>query len=153
MEKGYIVCVDDESAILSTLSQQLKDAFGATHNIETANSAEEAMEIMDALAENGCSLEMVISDQVMPGMKGDELLARIHTNYPDTIKILLTGQAGFTDVVNAVNKGGLNYFVAKPWDGEALKVKLREFLKSFRETIENQRLIRDLENRIASMET
>lgn len=153
MEKGYIICVDDESAILSTLSQQLKGAFGDTHNIETATSAEEALEIIQAVQGNGETIEMVISDQVMPGMKGDELLANIHRTHPDVIKILLTGQAGFTDVVNAVNKGGLNYFVAKPWDGEVLKQKVKEFLESFRETIENQRLIRELEDRIESLET
>lgn len=148
MNKGYIVCVDDEPAILTTLSQQLKEAFGDSHRIETATSAAEALEIVDSIVEQEGVLEMIISDQVMPHERGDELLSKIHERFPETIKILLTGQAGMNDVVNAVNHGGLNYFVAKPWDGETLKKKLGEFLESFRQTIENQRIIRELEDMV-----
>lgn len=152
VNKGTIVCVDDEEMILDTLRQQLRDAFSETHKIHTATSGDEALEIIRTLEKKGELLEMIICDQVMPGLKGDELLAEIHNTYPDTIKILLTGQAGFSDVISAVNDGGLNYYVAKPWDGEELKKRLIEFIKSFRQTMENQRLIFKLEQRIKELE-
>ncbi len=149
--KGYIICVDDEEAILTTLRQQLKEAFSDSHRIRTSTSAEEALEIIELIHEQGDYVEMVISDQVMPGIKGDEFLARIHELYPAVIKILLTGQASFQDVVNAVNNAHLNYFIAKPWDGEAVKKKLGEFLASFKQTMENERLLRDLETKLQSL--
>lgn len=152
MEKGYIICVDDETAILTTLSQQLKEAFSQSHKIKTAISGEEALELIELIEEKGETVEMVISDQVMPGIKGDELLSKVHERNPEIIKILLTGQAGFSDLVNAVNNAQLNYFVAKPWDGETLKKKLGEFLESFRQTMDNQRLLRNLEEKVKNLQ-
>lgn len=152
MAKGNILCVDDEEMILDTLRQQLKEAFSKTHKIRTALSGEQALEVIEAIEDKGESLEMIICDQVMPGLNGDQLLAIIHKKYPDIVKILLTGQAGFSDVISAVNYGGLNYYVAKPWDGEKLKKKLIEFIKSFQQTMENHRLLKELEDRIIELE-
>ena len=94
MNKGYIVCVDDEISVLETLREQLRQYFDQTHEIEVAASAEEALELIEDIKESGGLVEVIITDQVMPGMKGDQFLETIHRDFPDTIKILLTGQAG-----------------------------------------------------------
>ncbi len=152
MQKGYIVCVDDESSVLETLREQLRDHFGISHEIEVARSAEEALQLIRDIQESGEIIEVIITDQVMPGMKGDEFLEQIQQLLPESIKILLTGQAGLDSAINAINKGGLNRYVEKPWNMERLKEDIQELINKFRQNIENQRLLQNLEFRVAALE-
>lgn len=152
MEKGFIICVDDEPTVVSTLKEQLMVYFGETHEVEIATSGEEAWEIIQEIIKNGGSIEVIITDQVMPGLKGDELLEKVNQILPDTIKILLTGQAGLQDTIDAINKGGLNYFVEKPWDIEDLHKQIERLIKKYKENVENHRLIKKLEQRVKELE-
>lgn len=152
MEKGFIICVDDEPTVVITLKEQLMVYFGETHEIEIATSGEEAWEIIQEIIKNGGSVEVIITDQVMPGLKGDELLEKVNAILPDTIKILLTGQAGLQDTIDAINKGGLNYFVEKPWDIEDLHKQIERLIKKYKENVENHRLIKRLEQRVKELE-
>ena len=61
--------------------------------LPTRQDGEEALEVLDELSEEGIKTIVIISDWLMPGMKGDELLVQIHKRFPNTVKILLTGQA------------------------------------------------------------
>ena len=153
MDKGYFVCVDDESSVVDTLREQLRKYFGETHEIETAVSAEDALELITEIQNSGGSLEVIITDQVMPGMKGDELLEIVHNEHPDCIKILLTGQAGLDDAISAINRGGLNRYVEKPWNMENLKEDIQGLISRYRENIENQRILSILEQRVMELET
>ena len=76
MEKGILLCVDDEIIVLTALKDQLRRAFGNDFVIDVAESAEEALELLDELAEQGHKLLVIVSDWLMPGMKGDEFLAK-----------------------------------------------------------------------------
>ncbi len=151
--KGYIICVDDEKTVLDTLQEQLTGSFSSTHDVLTANSGEEALELLATLTKEGETVDLVITDQVMPKMKGDELLKVIQERYPDTMKILLTGQAGLDATIKAINYGGLNRFVEKPWNKEDLVNDIQALINKFRENLENQRLIARLESRINELET
>ena len=153
MEKGYFVCVDDEISVLETLREQLRENFGHSHEIEVATSAEEATELIREIEGSGGLIEVIITDQVMPGMKGDAFLESIHQDYPDAIKILLTGQAGLDNAIHAINYGGLNRYVEKPWNMETLKRDIEELIVRFRQNIENQRLLNNLESRVANLES
>ncbi|GIX41697.1 MAG: response regulator [Leptospiraceae bacterium] len=153
MEKGFIICVDDEESVVSTLKEQLTKYFGETHEIEIATSGEEALEIIQDILQEGGSIEVVITDQVMPGMKGDELLEKVNQISPDTIKILLTGQAGLQDTIDAINKGGLNYFVEKPWDIKELHTHIERLIQKYKENVENHRLIKQLEAKVKELES
>lgn len=153
MQKGYFVCVDDEPSVLETLREQLREAFGDSHEIEVAASAEEALSLIGEIEESGGVVEVVITDQVMPGMKGDQFLERLQTDHPDTIKILLTGQAGLDNAIHAINRGGLNRYVEKPWNMESLRKDIEELITRFRQNIENQRLLTNLEQRVAQLES
>ena len=86
-DKGrkYIICVDDDRSLLDVLIQQLESAFADSYEIEGAERAVEAIELINELYRNGDNVEMVIADQVMPGMKDDQLLERIHKQYSDII--------------------------------------------------------------------
>jgi two-component system chemotaxis response regulator CheY len=152
MDKGFIICVDDEESVVSTLKEQLAKYFGHTHEIEVATSGNQAWEIIQEIISEGGSVEVVITDQVMPGLKGDELLEKVNQISPDTIKILLTGQAGLQDTIDAINKGGLNYFVEKPWNIEELHVHIERLIQKYKENVENHRLIKQLETRVKELE-
>lgn len=149
--KGYIVCVDDEVGVLETLKEQLSETFSETHEILTAISAEEAQELIDEITSGGEMIELIITDQVMPGIKGDEFLRTIHEKLPDTMKILLTGQAGLDSAIKAINEGGLNRYIEKPWNIESLRKDISALISKFRENLENQYLINNLERRIKEL--
>ena len=72
MTEKYIICVDDEQIILNTLNKQITSKFGNDYTIEIAESGEEALELLEELTNDGEEVVMMISDQIMPGMKGDE---------------------------------------------------------------------------------
>ncbi|MBX7059163.1 MAG: response regulator [Leptospirales bacterium] len=152
MDKGFFVCVDDEVSVLETLREQLREHFGGSHEIEIASSAEEALQLIDDIEKSGGVVEVVITDQVMPGMKGDQFLEQINKTQVDCIKILLTGQAGLDNAIHAINYGGLNRYVEKPWNMDTLRRDIEELIARFRENIENQRLLNSLEQRVAMLE-
>lgn len=144
MRKPVIVCVDDERSVLASLRDQLRHCLGADYQIELAESGDEAFEILDELSQQGSPIPIIISDQLMPGMKGDELLIKVHTLFPETIKIMLTGQANVDDVGNAVNRARLYRYISKPWHDIDLCLTVKEALRSYdldRElTLKNQAL-------------
>lgn len=147
--KPTILCVDDESIVLTSIKEQLKREFGSEYTIEVAESGEDAIEIVEEIAEDGLELTMIISDQIMPGIKGDELLIQVHQRFPQSLKILLTGQADALAVGNAVNKAGLYRYISKPWDTMDLNLTIREGLRRFIQDSEiqekNQSLLRNAE--------
>ena len=109
-------------------SRRLLESF----DVEIAQDATEALEILDQLRAEGASVPVVISDHIMPGMKGDELLVRVHTMLPDTRTILLTGQAGLDAVGRAVNNAGLYRYIPKPWDKRRPHtLTVREAIRSY----------------------
>ena len=131
MSKGAIVCVDDERFVLISLRDQLTNHLGSDYDIELAESGEEALEIFAELEEEEIEVILIIADQIMPGMKGDELLAKIHSQYPKTLKILLTGQASAEAVGNAVNLANLYRYITKPWEETDLCLTVTEAIRSY----------------------
>jgi diguanylate cyclase (GGDEF)-like protein len=144
MGRETILCVDDEVGVLNALQQQLTSRFGAECDIALAQSADDALELMDELERDGESVAVVIADQIMPGMKGVDFLEVVHRRSPETTKILLTGQAGLEAVVAAINRAELNQYIPKPWDEANLRLAVENLLRSYRLTIENRRLIGEL---------
>jgi len=131
MGEPVIICVDDEQVILSGLQAQLGRDFGAEYVIEAAESGEEAMELMHELKADDIDVPVIISDQLMPGMKGHELLIAVQENSPKTFKILLTGQSDITAIADAVNHANLYRYITKPWEGTDLVLTVKEALRSF----------------------
>ena len=102
MPKLVIICVDDELILLESIRDELRDAFGQDYLIEIAESGEMALELIHELLQEGYEIPIVISDYIMPDMKGDELLRQIHERLPNTLKVMLTGQANVEAVSNAI---------------------------------------------------
>lgn len=141
--REHIICVDDEDGILHVLRQQLV-RFEEEWEIDLARSAQEALELIDDLEREGEAVAMVIVDQIMPGMKGVELLEVVHARHPDCVKILLTGQAGLDSVVRAINRANLDRYIGKPWDEQDLRLTVAGLLSNYRLAQENKRLLEDL---------
>ncbi len=120
MPKKAILCVDDEKIVLSSLKSQIKKHFGNEFTYEFAQSAEEAEEVMEEFEEDGVQVMVVVSDWLMPGVKGDEFLIRVHEKYPDIVKFLLTGQADEDAVERARQNANLRGCLHKPWSEEEL---------------------------------
>ncbi len=126
MKKPVIICVDDEQTILDSLEIDLVKAFEDKYLIETAQSGEEALELLSELLAEQYEVPVVISDQIMPNMKGDELLRSVYAISPNTLKIMLTGQADLEAVANAINYAKLYRYIPKPWQCEDLKLTVTE---------------------------
>ncbi|MBD3307319.1 cyclic nucleotide-binding domain-containing protein [candidate division KSB3 bacterium] len=133
-EENYIICVDDEQSILNQLSTQLEEAFGDLCVVENAESAEEALEVIEDIQQAGGRVLLVISDQVMPGMKGDRFLEEVNEILPHAHKILLTGYAGLESAMYAINYAGLDRYIEKPWDKEEFLAVVRYLLGTTVET-------------------
>lgn len=128
-----ILCVDDEEYVLRSLSQDLSFEFDKEYIIEIAQNAEDALEILDELKEDGVEVVVIISDWLMPGMKGDEFLIEAHKKFPKVIKILLTGQADKEAIQNAKENADLKMAFSKPWDSKELVTKIKEELAKINE--------------------
>ena len=152
MTKEHIICVDDEEGILTALRQQLGARFGDECQIEVAQSAHDALELVEELKRDGEQLAVMIADQIMPGMKGVELLEEVHKRSPGTTKILLTGQAGLDAVVAAINRAGLNRYIPKPWDEPDLRLTVENLLRTFRLHRQNELLVDDLKRKNTELE-
>lgn len=131
MSEQVILCIDDEPIVLDSLKEQLLQGFEGQFMVEVAESGDEALELFDELTKDNFEIPVVIADFIMPGMKGDALLAKIHVSKPSAKTILLTGQASIEGVSNAVNEANLYRFIAKPWEKDDLVLTIREALKSF----------------------
>jgi CheY-like chemotaxis protein len=129
MPKPAILCVDDEVVILESLEIELRRAFADTYLYEFAESANEALEIIDELIEDKVNILAIVSDWLMPGMKGDELLIKIHLKYPQIITIMLTGQADEKAIKRAKQQANLHTYLHKPWQTAELIEAINSGLK------------------------
>ena len=131
MSRPVILCVDDEKMILSSLKEQLRRNLEGEFALEIVESGEEALEVVEELLEEQIELPLVISDHIMPGIKGDELLKEIHRVSPKTLKVLLTGQADADAVENALNNARLYHYISKPWEEADLIMTVKRATRSY----------------------
>ncbi|GIV24728.1 MAG: hypothetical protein KatS3mg026_0420 [Bacteroidia bacterium] len=147
--KPVVLCVDDEKIILDSLQEQVLARVGDRFDCEVAQGGEEGLEVIEELRAEGQDVAVIISDQLMPGMKGDEFLIAAHKIVPDAYKILLTGQATLDAVRNAINHARLYRYVMKPWREDDLMLTVEEAAEAYLQKIRLQlytRLLRDINN-------
>ncbi|NEQ32574.1 MAG: response regulator [Leptolyngbya sp. SIO4C5] len=136
MSKQAIVCVDDETTVLRSLKAELKETFGDRYLIEMADDGRDALDLLAELIGDRYEVPLVISDYIMPGMKGDELLLQVHRLSPYTLKIMLTGQATLEAMLNVVHNANLYRYIHKPWQTEDLRLTVIEALNSYHQNKE-----------------
>jgi diguanylate cyclase (GGDEF)-like protein/PAS domain S-box-containing protein len=113
-----LLLVDDEIEILNALRRQLRRGG---YRILTAESGMAALEL---LALN--KVQVILSDQRMPGMTGAELLSRVKLLYPDTVRMVLSGYTELSALTDAINQGAIYKFITKPWDDSDLCALIHE---------------------------
>ena len=124
--KKLILCLDDEKIILDSLKVQLKNALPEEYIYEFSEDAEDALEIIDEYHNEGIKILIIVSDWLMPKMKGDEFLIRVHEKYPEIVKIMLTGQADEKAITRAYKEANLYKLIKKPWEKEELIQTIKE---------------------------
>jgi CheY-like chemotaxis protein len=127
--KGIILCVDDEKIVLNSIEGQLSKHFKDKFEIELAESGEEGLEILDEISEDGLEPLVIVSDWLMPDMKGDEFLVQAHQKFPKVVKVMLTGQADQQAVDRAKTEANLHKLIAKPWNVDELIGSIEDGLK------------------------
>ncbi len=119
-----ILCVDDEANILEACQRNLRKRF----SIDTALGGEPAL----ALIASQGPYAVIVADMQMPGMDGVQFLTRVRQQAPDTVRIMLTGNADQQTAVAAVNQGQIYQFLNKPCPPEMLALALENGIKQYR---------------------
>lgn len=122
--KLRLMVVDDESDNLDLLYRTFRREF----EVFRADSGVQALQVLDQEGEMG----IIISDQRMPRMSGTEFLSRTVQQYPDTIRILLTGYTDVEDLVGAINEGKVFKYITKPWSAQELETVVRQAAETYR---------------------
>ncbi|MDD5028230.1 MAG: EAL domain-containing protein [Rhodoferax sp.] len=130
--KNTLLLVDDEPNIVSALKRLFRRDG---HEILTANSGAEGMKV---LSEH--RVDIIISDQRMPGMTGVEFLRAAKVLYPDTIRVVLSGYTELQSVTDAINEGAVYRFLTKPWDDDALREQINQAIAHRRVLEDNRQL-------------
>ncbi len=119
-----ILCVDDEKNVLRALKRVFLDC---DYEIITAESGSEGLEILNQTD----TVQIVISDYRMPQMSGVEFLQEVYRNWPDTLRIVLSGFADMSVIMDAINEGHIYQFIQKPWDDDKLKATISKALDHY----------------------
>ena len=115
MPRPTLLIVDDVKECGEGLLLQLEAALGATHQLELAESAAEAREVLDALEADGGTLALVLSDLIMPQQDGARFLAELHQRQPRALKLLFSGCPRAGDLLYLLDRGRVDGFFVKPW--------------------------------------
>jgi len=130
-----VLVVDDEQRSLETLKRTLDEYF----TVFTANSAEEGMAVMHNEA-----VQIVVSDQRMPGTSGVAFLRAVRDQWPDTVRLILSGYTEAEDIITGINEAGIWQYLLKPWHPDQLLLTLQGAGELWRLQQENQRLTLEL---------
>ncbi len=151
--KPVIICVDDDMAILNGLSVIVEDAFGDACRVEMAQSAQEAIELVDDMLAIKQDIAMVITDYSMPEMNGDQLVSILCTKLPLTTMALMTGYNDADIIARTVNAGRLDRFIAKPWNKDEVIGIISDVLRVYilRKELEKKNAELTLASRMAKI--
>lgn len=116
-KRHNLLIIDDEPDVIKSLTR----LFRRDYNVFSTTDAEEGFKIMD-----NKSIQVIISDQRMPGITGVEFFSRIRVKYPDAVKLILTGYSDIEAVKDAINKGQVFRYITKPWDPYELENVIKE---------------------------
>jgi thioredoxin reductase (NADPH) len=116
VNKPVLLVVDDDPQVLAAVRRDLRSRYRENYTVMSAPSGDQALAAMRELKGRGDALAMVISDQRMPGMLGNEVLATVRDVYPVARRVLLTAYSDITAAVKAINEAHVDHYLTKPWD-------------------------------------
>ena len=118
MKEKTLLCIDDDSTTLRALQRSLR---GEEYKVLVADTASQAFELLDK--EN---IQIVMVDQRMPEVNGSDLLQQIKEQYPNIIRLVLSGYADASTILESINEGEVDRFLVKPWNDDELKTTLNQ---------------------------
>ncbi len=125
-----VLCVDDEVVILMALRLELKRHYEGRFRVETVTSPDDAIAAAKAFRAGGARVVLVITDWIMTGMRGDELVAKLRESWPDMKAVLITGRDD-ADLIDSARRMELfSARIPKPWRPEALHSAIESCLDS-----------------------
>jgi len=130
-----LLIVDDEADVLDSLRHQ----FHRSYRVLTCVAGAQAIEILQK-----DNVELILTDQRMPGMSGDQFLRQARLLKPDAIRMLFTGYADIQAVISAVNEGHIFRYILKPWDTAELEGIIRQGVEQYDLLAERRRLVTEL---------
>ena len=132
MSRPVILCVDDEKSILDVLYNGISKELGQDFDIELCDNPFEALEVVKDIDDDPESeLVLIVTDQLMPGMTGQELLININRDKPNLPKILLSGHTDLESIQKIINETGLYRYITKPWYMDDLLMNIEQAAKSY----------------------
>jgi len=128
----YILVIEDEHEVMDALIKDLED-FEQTFPIESANNTKEANLVVNQICDSGDEIGLILCDHVLPGENGVDFLIGLESRkeFHNTRKVLVTGQAGLEDTINAINMANLNHYIPKPWTKESFQEVVVKQLTDF----------------------
>jgi DNA-binding NtrC family response regulator len=130
MAKPVVLCVDDEAIILMAMQMELRQRLGPGYRYEGALNAQAALEIIDGVVEDGAEGLMIVSDLLLPGLRGDELVREAWKRFPGAKAVIVTGNVDHEALARLRAESPLCAVLPKPWSGEKLARAVREALEN-----------------------
>lgn len=132
MNRITILSLEDEPEVRQAVTRDL-EPFASLFRIEAAEDADDARELIQSIDDDGDQVGVILCDHRLPGMSGVDFLIQLEgeDKYQGIRKVLVTGQADQQDTIRALNAGGLDHYIAKPWQAEALQKIVKEQLTEF----------------------
>ncbi len=140
MPEFSILIVDDEANVLAALHR----LFRANKRLQV-HTATDARSGVEVLRKN--DIDLVISDERMPEVEGHKFLAYLRKNFPDVVRIMLSGYAEQDAILDAINKGEVYRFITKPWNNHELMITIEKALEHGRLAKENRKLAEELKKK------
>ena len=134
-ERPTILIVDDEKRSLESMVRILDDEF----DVHTANTATEALAILEREW-----VQVMVCDQRMPDVSGVTLLSQVREQWPEIVRMIISGYTDSDDIISAINEAGIYQFISKPWHPDELRLKLRNAVELFELQRQNERLALEL---------
>ncbi|MEL6937003.1 MAG: FAD-dependent oxidoreductase [Cyanobacteria bacterium J06607_17] len=149
MDKPVILTIDDDPAVLQTISRDLRKQYGERFRIVRADSGAKALETTQQLKLRGNTVALFLADQRMPGMSGVEFLSQGSEIFPKAKRALLTAYADTNAAIDAINTAQLDYYLLKPWDPPEEKLYpvlddlIRDWQATFKPEFQGVKVISD----------
>ncbi len=144
MEKSKILLVDDEPNLTSAL---LRSLDRTQFEIFTADSAQQGLLVLA-----GHDIDVVVSDERMPGMSGSQFLTEVRKRWPSTIRMILSGQADLDAAVRAINEGEVFRFLLKPCHPKELQLTIQQALQHKQLMQQSRRLLQEHQKNVNLLE-
>ena len=142
-EEGVLLIIDDEEEVVKSLKRN----FRKKYQVHIATNAEEGYRLTQQFP-----VQVVISDQRMPGMKGTELFKKLRQERPDVVRLILTGYSDIDAIISAINDGSIFRYITKPWNPDELDAIVREAFELHELRANNKRLLHELQEANVTLE-